>query len=67
LQMMVEISSTDLADHKWATIEQTHEFPVTPKISLISLRLIIGIILLLFATAVRYLVNLRKRKNSQVD
>ena len=67
LQMMVEISSTDLADHKWATIEQTHEFPVTPKISLISLRLIIGIILLLFATAVRYLVNLRKRKNSQED
>jgi len=67
LQMMVEISSTDLADHKWAAIEQTHVFPVTPKISLISLRLIIGIILLLFATAVRYLVNLRKRKNSQVD
>ena len=67
LQMMVEISSTDLADHKWAAIEQTHVFPVTPKISLISLRLIIGIILLLFATAVRYLVNLRNRKNSQVD
>ena len=67
LQMMVEISSTDLADHKWAAVEQTHVFPVTPKISLISLRLIIGIILLLFATAVRYLVNLRKRKNSQVD
>ncbi|MCS5594069.1 MAG: hypothetical protein NZ730_05960 [Porticoccaceae bacterium] len=67
LQMMVEMSSTDLADHKWAAIEQTHVFPVKPKISLISLRLIIGIILLLFATSVHYLVNLLKRKNSQAD
>ena len=63
LQMMVEMSSTDLADHKWAAIEQTHVFPVKPKISLVSLRLMIGILLLLFAVAVSYLVNFRKPKN----
>ena len=51
LQMMVEMSSTDLADHKWAAIEQTHVFPVKPKISLLSLRLMIGITLFLFAVA----------------
>lgn len=62
LQMMVEMSSTDLADHKWAAIEQTHVFPVKPKISLLSLRLIIGIALLLFAVAVSYLVKFRKTK-----
>ena len=60
LQMMVEMSSTDLADHKWAAIEQTHVFPVKPKISLVSLRLMIGILLLLFAVAVSYLVNFLK-------
>ena len=64
LQMMVEMSSTDLADHKWAAIEQTHVFPVKPKISLVSLRLMIGILLLLFAVAVSYLVNFRKLKNN---
>ena len=63
LQMMVEMSSTDLADHKWAAIEQTHVFPVKPKISLLSLRLMIGITLLLFAVAVSYLVNFRNPKN----
>ena len=63
LQMMVEMSSTDLADHKWAAIEQTHVFPVKPKISLLSLRLMIGITLFLFAVAVSYLVNFRKPKN----
>ena len=62
LQMMVEMSSTDLADHKWAAIEQTHVFPVKPKISLVSLRLMIGILLLLFAVAVSYLVKFRKTK-----
>ena len=64
LEMMVEMSSTDLADHKWAAIEQTHVFPVKPKISLVSLRLMIGILLLLFAVAVSYLVNFRKLKNN---
>ena len=63
LQMMVEMSSTDLADHKWAAIEQTHVFPVKPKISLLSLRLMIGITLLLFAVAVSYLVNFRNPKS----
>ena len=62
LQMMVEMSSTDLADHKWAAIEQTHVFPVKPKISLVSLRLMIGILLLLFAVAVSYLVNFLKQE-----
>ena len=51
LQMMVEMSSTDLADHKWAAIEQTHVFPVKPKISLVSLRLMIGILLCLLYTS----------------
>ena len=64
LQMMVEMSSTDLADHKWAAIEQTHVFPVKPKISLVSLRLMIGILLFLFAVAVSYLVNFCKLKNN---
>ena len=64
LQMMVEMSSTDLADHKWAAIEQTHVFPVKPKISLVSLRLMIGILLFLFAVAVSYLLNFCKLKNN---
>ena len=64
LQMMVEMSSTDLADHKWAAIEQTHVFPVKPKISLVSLRLMIGILLFLFAVAVSYLVNFLQLKNN---
>lgn len=67
LEMMVEMSSTNLADHKWAAIEQTHVFSVKPTISLISLRLMIGIILLLFAAVVRHLVSWRKHKNNQID
>jgi hypothetical protein len=63
VEMMIEMSATDLADHKWAAIEQTHVFPVKPKINLVSLRLIAGIILLLFAVAVSYLVKLGRSKN----
>ncbi len=62
-EMMIEMSATDLADHKWAAIEQTHVFPVKPKINLASLRLIVGICLLLFAVAVSYLVKLLRSKN----
>jgi len=63
VEMIIEMSATDLADHKWAAIEQTHVFPVKPKINLASLRLIVGICLLLFAVAVSYLVKLLRSKN----
>jgi hypothetical protein len=63
LEMIIEMSSTDLADHKWAAIEQTHVFPVKPSISLLSLRLMIGILLVLFGVLICYLVNVRNRTN----
>ena len=64
LKMIVDMSSTDLADHKWAAIEVTHVFPVEPKISLLSVRLMFGILLVLFAGSVRFLVRLVHSKNN---
>ena len=63
VEMIIEMSATDLADHKWAAIEQTHVFPVKPKMNLASLRLIVGICLLLFAVVVSHLVKLIRSKN----
>lgn len=61
LEMMVEMSATDLAGHKWAAVEQTQVFPVKPVISLVTLRLTLGMGLVLFGLGVYYLVNLTRR------
>jgi hypothetical protein len=63
LDMMLEMSTMDIIDHKWAAIERTHVFPVKPRLSLISLRLILAMILVLIAVFTTYLLNLKKSKN----
>ena len=65
LDMMVEMSTTNLADHKWAAIEQTHVFPVKPAMSLLSLRLMLAMGLFFFALGVCYLVNLFDRMRTE--
>ena len=34
MNMMIEMSETDLSQHKWASIEKTHVFPAQIQISL---------------------------------
>jgi hypothetical protein len=61
LEMMVEMSATDLAGHKWAAVEQTQVFPVKPVISLVTLRLTLAMGLILLGLGVCYLVNLTRQ------
>ena len=49
LDMMIGMADTGLAEHKYASIEQTHVFPIEPVISLFFVRSLLA--LLLFATA----------------
>ena len=49
LDMMIGMAATGLAEHKYASIEQTHVFPIEPVISLFFVRSLLA--LLLFATA----------------
>jgi hypothetical protein len=65
--MMLEMSTMDITDHKWAAIEMTQVFPVKPRLSLISLRLILAMILVLIAVFTTYLLNLKKSKNLITD
>ena len=67
LDMMLEMSKMDIIDHKWAAIERTHVFPVKPRLSLISLRLILAMILVLIAVFTTYLLNLKRSKNLITD
>jgi hypothetical protein len=52
------MSSTDLARHKWASIEKTHVFPVKREYSLFFLR---SALALLFVVVVVIATLIRKR------
>ncbi len=61
LDMIVEMSTTDLATHKWASIEQTHVFPMKPTVSLFTVRLLVASVLLFFALLVTLAVSLLRQ------
>jgi hypothetical protein len=46
LRFAFEANQSDKFIHKWAAIEKTHVFPVKPILSLISVRLTVGLFLL---------------------
>ena len=46
LRFAVEANRANTFVHKWAAIEKTHVFPVKPVISLIGIRLTVGLVLL---------------------
>lgn len=46
LRFAYAITRRDIAVHKWAAIEKTHVFPVNAFISLFSVRLLVGLVLL---------------------
>ena len=62
LDMILQISNIDIINHKWAAIERTHVSPVEPRLSLISLRLILAMTLVLIAVFTTYLLNLMRLK-----
>jgi len=49
LKFAFEANQSDKFIHKWAAIEKTHVFPVKPIVSLISVRLTVGLFLLSLA------------------
>jgi hypothetical protein len=57
LDMIVGMADSGLAVHKFASIEQTHVFPVEPVISLFSVRLLFALVLFLIAVIVRAIAN----------
>ncbi|MFK7734344.1 MAG: hypothetical protein AB8B48_22160 [Pseudomonadales bacterium] len=57
LDMIVGMADSGLAVHKFASIKQTHVFPVEPEISLFSLRTLVALLLLSLALIVRLLVK----------
>ena len=59
LDMMMAMADTGLAEHKYASIEQTHVFPVEPVISLFFVRSLLALLLFAIAMLMRGVV-LRK-------
>ncbi len=57
LDMIVGMAGSGLAVHKFASIKQTHVFPIEPEISLFSVRTLFALILLSIALVVRLLVK----------
>ena len=57
LDMIVGMADTGLAVHKFASIEQTHVFPVEPVISLFSVRLLFALVLFVIAVIVRAIIQ----------
>ncbi len=57
LDMIVDMAGSGLAVHKYASIKQTHVFPIEPEISLFSLRTLIAVLLLSLALIVRSFVK----------
>jgi hypothetical protein len=53
--MAADIAPLGVALHKWASIEKTHVFPVSPVFSLYKVRLLVGAVLLLFGLALHFL------------
>lgn len=50
MRFAIASDRADIFVHKWAAIEKTHVFPVKPIISLFTIRLMVGLVLLLAAT-----------------
>jgi hypothetical protein len=57
LDMIVGMADSGLAVHKFASIEQTHVFPVEPVISLFSVRFLFALVLFFIAVVVRTVVT----------
>lgn len=57
LDMIVGMADSGLAEHKFASIKQTHVFPIEPEISLFSVRTLFALILLSVALIVRLIVK----------
>ncbi len=57
LDMMAAMSATGLAVHKWASIAQTHVFPMKPTVSLFTVRLLVAAVLLFIAVLVTLAVR----------
>jgi len=57
LDMIVGMADNGLAVHKFASIEQTHVFPVEPVISLFSIRLLFALVLFFIAVIVRAIIQ----------
>lgn len=49
LRFAIDASSADKFVHKWAAIETTHVFPVKPMISLVKVRMLVGLVMLCLA------------------
>jgi hypothetical protein len=61
LEMVAEPRMMELGPHKWASIEETHVFPVRPQASLVMVRLTVASLFVLIALVVTGLVRLIKR------
>jgi hypothetical protein len=64
LHMVIALANKNAHQHKWAAIEKTQVFPVRTTISLVTVRLLIGVFLLLVATGVSGIIDHRKRSRS---
>ena len=53
----MEIEHDDIVIHKWAAIEKTHVFPVTPLVSLVLTRFGVALLLTLAAAVVIHLAG----------
>lgn len=56
LDMIVGMADSGLAVHKFASIEQTHVFPIDPKISLLTIRSLVALAFFALAVMVRLVV-----------
>ena len=50
MNMMIEMSETDLSLHKWASIEKTHVFPAQIQVSLFLPKILVTLIFLILAS-----------------
>ena len=62
LEMITEPGMMELAPHKWASIQQTHVFPVRPQASLVMVRLVVATIFVVIALLVTGAVRLVRRQ-----
>jgi hypothetical protein len=61
LEMVAEPAMIEFSPHKWASIEETHVFPVRPMVSLIMVRLTVAVLLIGLALVVSGLRRVFKK------
>ena len=61
LAMVAEPGMIEFSPHKWASIEETHVFPVRPMVSLIMVRLTVAVLLIGLALVVSGLRRVFKK------